>query len=216
MSSALVTTQVSLAYVAYFVATSSPGPSNLAIMSTAMHVGRTAALWFAAGVVSGSCFWGVLAAVGLSQLLSTFNLGLTVMKILGGAYLLWLAFKSARSASRAQGAAWGGPNPSVRPLALYLRGASMHLTNPKAILSWLAIVTLALPPDVPRHNALQVVAGCLCIGTVVFGSYALAFSTTTARALYTASRRKLEGALALVFGYAGFKMIASAAPQRLF
>ena len=87
-----------LAYSAYAVGTASPGPSNLAIMATAMNAGRKPALVLALGVVSGSVFWGLLAAFGLSAVLATYSSALVAMKILGGIYLLWLAAKSARAA----------------------------------------------------------------------------------------------------------------------
>lgn len=51
-----------LIFTPYLVATASPGPSNMAIMGTAMKKGRGAALALAAGVVSGSMVWALLAA----------------------------------------------------------------------------------------------------------------------------------------------------------
>lgn len=78
-----------------------------------------------------------------------------------------------------------------------------------AILAWIAIVSLALPPGASVSAALSVVAGCLCLGVLVFGGYALAFSTAAARRLYGSVRGWLEGALALVFGVAGIKLLMS-------
>src|SRR5258706_9313722 len=99
---ALFTANVLFAWSAYLVGTASPGPSNLAIMSIATSTGRKAAFAFAAGVVSGSFFWAVLAALGLSAVLVAFSGFLVMVKIFGGLYLLWLAFKSGRSALTAK------------------------------------------------------------------------------------------------------------------
>ncbi|OYV00999.1 MAG: hypothetical protein CFE45_06725 [Burkholderiales bacterium PBB5] len=203
--------QATLAYGAYLLAVASPGPSSMAIMGMAMDQGRKPALVLAAGVVSGSIFWGVLAALGLSQVLTSLAWGLIAMKVLGGAYLLWLANKSLKAALRTH-----SPDPSTaqampqRTGALYLRGLGMHLTNPKAILAWLAIVALALPPGAGTSSALRVVATCACIGATVFGGYALVFSTATARRVYRAGRRALEGVLAAVFAVAGLRLLSSA------
>lgn len=210
MSTTLLTAHLGLAWATYIVNTASPGPSNMAIMGMAMNAGRRPALWLAAGVVSGSWFWGVLAALGISQLLAAYSTGLIAMKIVGGLYLLWLAYKSGRSASQTDAppnTATAGKDVSAR--ALYLRGTAMHLTNPKAILSWLAIVTLALPPGAPLPVVLTVVAGCMTLGVLIFFGYALAFSTPTARRIYTASRRWFEGLLAAVFGVAGLQLLRS-------
>src|SRR6201999_2954503 len=87
-----------LAWSAYLVGTASPGPSNLAIMSIASTSGRRTAFAFAAGVISGSFFWAMLAALGLSAALTAYSGFLVGVKICGGLYLLWLAFKSGRAA----------------------------------------------------------------------------------------------------------------------
>jgi threonine/homoserine/homoserine lactone efflux protein len=95
---ALFTGQVLLAYSIYFLGVASPGPSNLAIMGTAMASGRKPALILSLGIIVGSCFWGVLAAFGLSTVLHHYSSFLFLMKLLAGMYLLWLAFRAARSA----------------------------------------------------------------------------------------------------------------------
>lgn len=202
-----------LAYAAYFVGTVSPGPSNLSIMSIAMHSGRGPALTFAAGVVSGSMFWALLAALGMSAILLTYSNLLFFIKLLGGAYLLWLAAKSARAACRSEPPRAPGTaaadNEAASGKALYLKGLGLHLTNPKAILTWISIVSLALPAGAGTLHALAIAGGCVCIGITVFGGYALLFSTAAARRIYLRVRRWFEGMLAAVFAAAGIKLLLS-------
>jgi threonine efflux protein len=200
-----------LAWSAYVVGTGSPGPSNLAIMATAMNEGRRSALALAAGVVTGSWFWGLAAFFGLSALLATYSQALVVLKILGGLYLLWLGLRSARSAWSAK------PPPAAAAVSgslrrTYLRGAAMHLTNPKAIFVWMSIVSMALPAGAQARDAWQVVAGCGMLGFCIFLGYALLFSAPLARRVYARLRRWFEGTLALVFGYAGLRMLWSRTP----
>lgn len=206
----VITANMALAYSAYAIGVASPGPSNLAVMATAMGAGRRAALVFALGVISGSAIWGVLATLGLSTLMTQYSYALVLMKVLGGLYLLWLSFKSLRSAlSKQDAAAAGGDARSSSLLSLYGRGAAMHLTNPKAIFVWLSIITLALSNDAQRADALPILAGCLLIGSVVFCSYALLFSTQAARRIHARSRRWFDGILAAAFGAAGVRMLIS-------
>jgi threonine/homoserine/homoserine lactone efflux protein len=205
-----LTTNLVLAYSAYALGTASPGPSNLSVLATAMHSGRRPAVIFALGVVSGSTVWGVLAAFGLSTILAQYSQALVAMKILGGIYLFWLAFKSAKSALKPHGLPIA-PGTELRRsvMGLYLQGAAMHLTNPKAIFVWLSIVALALPASAHRSDALLIVAGCIPIGLAVFCSYALIFSTMPARRAYLRTRRWFDGSLAVLFGYAGIRMLTS-------
>ena len=206
---ALFTANVLFAYSAYFVGTASPGPSNLAIMSIATTSGRKAAFMFAAGVMSGSFFWATLAALGLSAVLTAYSGFIVAVKVFGGLYLLWLAFKSGRSALAAKPVA---PTSAEKPQSwrrLYARGALLHLTNPKAILVWISVMALASPADAGHFRMIAVVAGCLCIGLIVFGGYAMLFSTSSARRIYVAIRRWMDGCLCVVFGIAGVRLLSS-------
>jgi threonine efflux protein len=58
------------------------------------------------------------------------------------------------------------------------------------------------------HTA-PVVLGCMGIGVFVFSSYAVLFSTDTARRVYGSIRRWLDGSLAVVFSVAGVKLLTS-------
>lgn len=82
-------------FTGYVIAAGSPGSSMLRIMDVAMNHGRRAGLALATGVNSGSLFWGLSAATGVSALLARYAQALIVLKILGGIYLLYLAFRSA-------------------------------------------------------------------------------------------------------------------------
>jgi len=199
--------QLALAWTTYLIGTASPGPSNMAIMGMAMNAGRRPALWLTLGILSGSWFWGVLAALGISQLLASFGAGLIAMKVLCGLYLLWLSFKSGRSAFLPHSATAAATSQALDARSLYVRGLAMHLTNPKAVLSWLATVTVGLPAGASPHLAWVVVGGCMVMGMGIFGGYALAFSTPAARRVYARARRGLEGLLAAVFGMAGLQLL---------
>ncbi|TDG04446.1 LysE family translocator [Paraburkholderia guartelaensis] len=205
--SAFFSTNLLLAYTAYFIGTASPGPSNLAIMSIAASHGRKAAMMFALGVISGSMFWATVASLGVSAALIAYSQFIIAIKIFGGLYLLWLAFKSGRNAlsTTAASALQVERTPTLR--SIYLRGATLHLTNPKAILVWVSIVALSSNSAGSAHGAL--IAGCAAIGCLVFGGYAVLFSTDSARKLYVRTRRALEGCLAVVFGVAGIKLLAA-------
>jgi len=77
-------------FTAYVIAAGSPGPSTLRIMGVAMNHGRRAGLTLAAGVITGSLFWGLSAATGVSALLARYAEALIVLKVVGGLYLLYL------------------------------------------------------------------------------------------------------------------------------
>ncbi|WP_306117269.1 MULTISPECIES: LysE family transporter [unclassified Roseitalea] len=196
-------------FAVFTVAAASPGPATLGIMGTSMAKGRAAGMAFAAGVQVGSFTWAVTAAVGLSAWLSTVAWGLTAMKMAGAAYLGWLAFKSLRSALSA-GPAQGVTSGAGSLSGHFRRGALLHLTNPKAVLAWIAIVALTQTSGGGTPVLVVTLAICLVIGAFVFQGYALVFASPIMMAAYRRARRAIEGMLAAVFGYAGWRLWASA------
>jgi threonine/homoserine/homoserine lactone efflux protein len=132
------------------------------------------------------------------------------VKAAGGLYLLWMAWQAARKL-RLHGQAGARPAPDAPGgfAHIYLRGAAMHLTNPKAVFVWLSVVSLALPGGSRLPDTLGFVGSCVLISASVFCCYALAFSTAAARRGYRAAERWVNLGLAGVFAYAGVRMLLS-------
>lgn len=201
--------ELAIALAAYLVGVASPGPSNMAIMSAAMSQGRRQALVLAFGITCGSLLWGLATALGMSVLMRTYAWGINTIKIVGGTYLFYLAWRAARAAMTADSA-----HLTLRavPKAMWRSfggGLAMHLTNPKAVLVWLSIVALAVRPGANRTDAFTVVACCTLVGAGVFSAYAMAFSTATVRTFYSRFHRWLNATLSAAFGAAGARLLLS-------
>ncbi|MFN7009209.1 MAG: LysE family translocator [Allorhizobium sp.] len=204
--------QIMAAYLVYLVAVLSPGPAVLAIISTSIAEGRRSGLAMAAGVFAGSCTWAITASVGLAALLTRYAGLLQMVKIAGGLYLLYLAYRALRSASRAvdmPSLAAGDRAPSRSLRRTFLLGYAIHLTNPKAIFAWVAIISLGLPAGAPAASVALIVGGCLLTGLVAFTTYAVLFSTGPAFRAYRAARRRIDAVMGVLFAAAGIKLLLS-------
>ncbi len=188
----------------------SPGPNILAIMGTSMGVGRSSGLALALGVASGSFCWAVLTATGLSALLASYAVALTIIKVFGGLYLLWLAYKAFRAAASRhdiEARTLGRKDMTVRDY--YLRGFVIQMTNPKAALAWIAIISLGLQAGAPIWVAAVIVVGTTAFSIVIHAVYALAFSSAPMVRAYGKARRTIQGALGAFFVFAGVKLLSS-------
>lgn len=192
--------------LAFFVAAASPGPATLAVAATAMAHGRAAGLAFSAGLALGLAFWGVLAAAGLGALMLTSTTALVVLRLLGGAYLLYLAWGSARSALSADDERVAPP-PRVAGRVAFRRGLLLNLLNPKAVLAWIAVLAIGLPGGAGATELLLVTIACALLGLAIYAGYAVILSRPAAMAFYRRARRWLEGVFAAVFGYAGLRLM---------
>jgi len=202
--------QIWPAYVAYLVAVLSPGPAVFTIIGTAIAQGRKAGLITALGISLGSATWAISAAMGMAALLRHYALALEILKIAGGLYLLYLGWKAFRAASLKEEDLPSLVRSSDRSSRqLFLRGYAIHVTNPKAIFAWLAIISLGLPPGAPGTAIAVIIGGCLASGLLIFTGYAILFSTSQALRVYRAARRWIEGAMSAVYCFAGLKLLTS-------
>jgi amino acid exporter len=199
-----------LAYSVFFVAIASPGPNVLAVIGTAMSIGRPSGIALALGVAAGSFCWALLTAFGLSAVLVYYAQALTMIKIAGGVYLLWLAYKSLRSAVAAHDIEARALAGSVRSHAGYaIRGFTIQMTNPKAALAWIAIISLGLKEHAPLWVGFSIVAGTSLLSVVIHCMYAVAFSTPIMVRLYSKARRWIQATLGALFAVAGVRLLAS-------
>ena len=192
--------------LAFFIVTVSPGPANIAVATVAMSSGRLGGMLFGLGLSVGLAFWGVIAAIGMGAVLQATSQLLIALKIAGGLYLLWLAVQSARSAFEPSG------NAATKPYhgRWFMRGLILNLSNPKAVVAWMAALSMGLGSG---DNAVAVVTamlGCMALGFANYAGYALLFSIPGVMTGYSRARKWIDGAAAGLFALAGFGLLRSA------
>jgi threonine/homoserine/homoserine lactone efflux protein len=201
---------IALAYSAFLLAIASPGPNVLAVIGTSMSVGRRSGTALALGIAAGSFCWALLTASGLSVLLASYASALTVIKIAGGVYLLWLACKAFQSAAATQDIAPTSLAGTDRSAFRYvIRGFTIQMTNPKAVLAWIAIMSLGLHENAPAWVGFTIVGGTAVLSTIIHCLYAIAFSTTAMVRIYAAARRWIQLALGAFFAVAGVRLLTT-------
>ncbi|WP_405422843.1 LysE family translocator [Pantoea stewartii] len=180
------------ALLVYTIGTASPGPGNLSIANAAMNDGRQAGLVLATGIISGSLCWGLLTAFGVSAILVSHHGFIVWLKLLGAAYLLWLASKALRSAFHPGDLATRPARSHTRLRGYYLQGLGLHLTNPKAALTWFTVTSVGLTRGAPQWQSYVLVATCALTGVMIFGLYALIFASQTAETYLNRARRSFD------------------------
>lgn len=192
--------------VAFWVIAASPGPANISNAAIAMRYGRRASVVYGLGLSVALVFWGILAATGMGAVLQASAWLLAVLKVLGGAYLLWLAWHSGRSALRPDAV----KDVEIGAGRWFWRGVILNLSNPKSVIAWMAALSMGLNPE--DGVAAVGVTTLVCV-VVAFGNnltYSLVFSMGGMMAIYRRARRWIEGASAALFATGGLALIRSA------
>ncbi|CAN7501527.1 LysE family translocator [Mesorhizobium sp. LjNodule214] len=138
-----------LALLVYaFVTSVTPGPNNLMLLASGVNFGFVRTVPHMLGIGIGFLILLLAVGFGLGAVLTAFPMLHTGLKIAGGVYLLYLAWKIAMSRSMAsKGEAQANP-------MRFIDAAAFQWVNPKA---WVMAVTAMAVYTNPDHPFLSVV-----------------------------------------------------------
>lgn len=171
----MITTQFLLTALVVVIA---PGTGVLYTLALGLGRGRRAALWAALGCTFGIVPHLLAATLGLAAVLHTSAILFNVVKFLGVAYLLYLAYSALRS----------GGALNVEPTTtqehgfnIAKRGALINILNPKLSIFFLSLLTPFL-----SGNPATVTAEILTLGSIFMG---MTFAVFVLYGLFAASAR---------------------------
>ena len=134
--------------------------------------GPRAGLSTAAGTITGLLSWAVAAALGISALLEASRIGYDALRLVGGAYLVWLGVTSLRGrrsrtpANRPPGAAEDPmTSPHVKLRRAYLNGVISNACNPKIGIFFVAFLPSMMPTGVPARQFSLVLGAWFAVET---------------------------------------------------
>ena len=187
------------------IASASPSPATLGIAGTSIRHGRRAGLSLSAGIMAGSYIWSATAAFGVGAILLAHVWMLETVRYCGGAYLLWLAFKSLLRSAMVPGAGKIADMPA--PRGHFMAGLALHITNPKPILFFGTLFSIGVPAGTSAGELALVVIIIGLNNAAVFFTYAFLFSNGTMARAYARARRWFEGVFAALFGLTGVQIL---------
>jgi threonine/homoserine/homoserine lactone efflux protein len=142
------------------VGTVSPGPNNAVLWASGMRFGFRRTMPHVVGTAIGMAVLVLGVAAGIGVLLDAVPAAEVVLKVVGSAYLLWVAVLVLGSGGL-------GRAEVLEPFSLR-RGAMFQWVNPKAWVFAIAAVGTFLPPELPRLAGAAVLTGILAV--IVVGS----------------------------------------------
>ncbi len=195
-------------YSILLVAVMSPGPAVAMLLGLGLSRGRGAALIASLGIAAGSSTIALITLMGMGLLLQQAAWAITLLRLIGSAYLLWLAYGAFRKALNP---------PRVEPAQMpplsfgraFLTGYLLQVTNPKAIVFWLAIGAVGATTGAPAQITALFLAGAFAISLTGHGFYAIALASGPVRRAYQKARRGVEATLGLLFTFFAFKLATS-------
>ena len=114
-----------------FVTSVTPGPNNLMLLASGVNFGFRRTVPHMLGINAGFPVMIVLVGLGLGQIFEIYPVLYTVLRVCGGAYMLWLAYKIAMSGPTGDGPSSGTPMN-------FMQAALFQWVNPKG---WIIAIT---------------------------------------------------------------------------
>ena len=181
-----------------------PGPSVLFTISRALTVGRRGALLTVVGNEIGLCLQVVAVAFGVGAVVERSAQVITVVKLAGAVYLVYLGVQAIRH-RRSMAEALAARVTPVRPLRAMRDGFVVGVANPKTIVFFIVAlpeVTMTAPGHLPVPVQMLILGALFPAIALVLDSGWAAVAGTARQWLVASPRR-----LALIGGTGGLVMI---------
>ena len=140
-----------------------PGPDTLYILGRSIAQGRETGIASALGISVGSIFHTCAAALGLSAILATSAIAFGTIKLLGGAYLIFLGIKMILD--RRKQLSLPSKFRQRTALAAFRQGILTNILNPKVALFFLAFLPQFIDPGSNAKIAAFIMLGLTFVTT---------------------------------------------------
>ena len=114
-----------------------PGPDNLFVLAQAAQQGKLAGIVVTVGLCTGLLVHTAAVALGVAAIFQASAVAFSLLKYIGAAYLLYLAYGAFVAGAERDGEQ---QTPKLNFGRLYGRGIIMNVTNPKVSLFFLAFL----------------------------------------------------------------------------
>ncbi|MBP2442883.1 LysE family translocator [Rhizobium leguminosarum] len=191
----------------------SPGPSFVVVSRIAISRSRLDGLAAALGMGAGGVVFAVLALAGLTALLSQFEWLYVLLKVAGGAYLIYIAVNIWRGAAQPLQVSDAGDSQRA-PMLSFTTALLTQLSNPKTIIVYASLFAALLPRTVPLDLMVALPLGVFAVEAGWYSIVAFAFSARHPRRLYLAAKSWIDRTAGAVMGGLGLRLILSGLSAR--
>jgi threonine/homoserine/homoserine lactone efflux protein len=190
-------------FIAIFIFAITPGPGVFVILATALKYGVKSCFSLAFGMTISDIIYLIAAIFGLSIIANSWSEFFTIMRVIGGFYLLYLAYKI-----------WHNPLENTRQnlksqSMMFVQGFLISLSNPKVIIFYIAF----LPTFFDMTNLLDniILVSSITLIALMLGLMLIAIFADKAKKIITNKRgvKILNALVAIIMASAAIYLFAT-------
>ncbi|WP_165009823.1 LysE family translocator [Neisseria yangbaofengii] len=160
----------------HILACMSPGPDFVLVSQQSLSRGRAAGLLTAVGIALGFGVHIIYSVLGLVTVAAQSATLLTVIKIVGGLYLIYIGYKGLTAKAADEVTEIRAEVTAEPAWQIIWRGVLCNVLNPKAVVYMLSLFTVVLSPTMPMWQMAAYGAWMTLMLFIWFGLVALMLS----------------------------------------
>lgn len=180
-----------------------PGPAALLIVAQGISNGFRRSWWAIAGIALANAIYFALSATGVAALIVASGTLFSIIKWVGVAYLFYLGISAIRSKASAL-TVTSDPGEAVKGLRAFWQAVVVELSNPKALLYFVALLPQFIDPTKPVGMQMLVFGmTTVALDAAAYSIYAWLGSKTqrfTANERFVKASNRTAGGLLMVAG----------------
>jgi len=188
----------------------SPGPSFIFIAQRTLTTSRKHGLISALGLGTGAAIFAILSCLGLFVILEAAPFLYGALKIFGGLYLLFLAYRIWNSSKGDDNAKSSviedGSDNEISISASYFLGLMTQLSNPKTAIVIGSIIMAFLPTETPPYTFIIITVLMFLSDWTWYSIVVVALSTKRAQKAYNRFKKSINRVASGLLAFMGTKL----------
>ena len=194
--------------LALVVGVISPGPSFIYVAQVAMSQSRSQAIATSLGLGTGAMIFALLASLGLFFVLETVPWVYLGLKVMGGLYLFYLAYRIWNSANQTlDESAVEIPDAKISLPKSYMLGLFTQLSNPKTAIVIGGIFMAFMPANVSAVSYILLAVMAFVIDAGWYSIVSIMLSTSKAQRVYLRFKKSITRVASGLMAVLGVKLI---------
>jgi len=196
--------------VVHLLAAASPGPDFALVTRQSLLHGRGAGIWTSLGISLGLSIHILYSTAGLAAVVAHSTEWMTLIKVAGGIYLIFLGIKGLRAKHR------NDDSQCVEhisnhgsPLRHVTTGFFCNALNPKAPIYFLSLFTVVLSPDMPLSTLASYGCWIMLLQMIWFTTLAFLLTKEMVRGRLLKAGHWIDRAFGVAMVALGIKVLSS-------
>lgn len=189
------------------VAVMTPGPNLFMTLQASVNGSRLTGLLVVLGTCTGTIVWSVAGYFGIAYLFHTLPWMYTILKLIGGSYIIYLGIISIISSRKTRPETHAQEKSFQRFWCGYWKGLATNLSNPKTAMFITSLFASVLPKEPALYPGILIATLMVTISFIWYSFIVLIFSSNKIKNIYKKVQGWAEGIAGIIFIVFGVKLV---------